>query len=85
MEFEWNESKHLKNLHERGIGFDDAALALDDIIDVWEDCRHGYNETRMIARCRYEGEILIIVYTDRGHVRRIISARRANKKERKNL
>ena len=85
MDFEWDQDKHLKNLRERGIGFDDAALALEDVIDTWEDRRHNYGEVRVIARCRYEGEILIILYTDRGDVRRIISARRANKRERGNL
>jgi len=30
-----------------------------------------------------EEEVLVVVYTDRGDVRRIISARRANRKERK--
>ena len=72
-------------MRERGIGFDDAALALETIIDVWEDRRKNYGERRMIARCRHEGEILIVIYTDRGRTRRIISARRANKKERNGL
>jgi len=82
MEFEWNHSKHLKNKRERGIGFDDAALALEFVTAVWEDRRKDYGETRMIARCPYKDEILMVVYTDRLAVRRIISARRANKKER---
>ena len=85
MEFEWDQAKHLKNVRERGIGFDDAALALETTIDVWEDRRQNYGEQRLIARCRYHDEILIVVYTDRGAIRRIISARRANTRERRGL
>jgi hypothetical protein len=35
MEFEWDVAKHLKNVRERGIGFDDAALALENTVEVW--------------------------------------------------
>lgn len=37
----------------------------------------------MVALGAVEEEVLVVVYTDRSEVRRIISARRANRKERK--
>ena len=46
------------------------------------DERRDYAEERFIAIGETEGEVLVVVYTDRGDVRRIISARRANRKER---
>ena len=85
MDYEWDTAKHLKNLRERGIGFDDAVLALEDVIVSWEDKRHDYSETRMIACCHYRDGVMIVVYTARGSLRRIISARRANKRERRKL
>ena len=46
------------------------------------DDRRDYGEIRMQAIGRVDDDILFVVYTDRGDVRHIISARRANKKER---
>jgi uncharacterized DUF497 family protein len=46
------------------------------------DTRHEYHERRMQAIGTVGGMILHCVYTDRGSVRRIISLRRANRKER---
>ena len=85
MEYEWDEAKHVKNLRERGIGFSDAAQALNFVIDVWEDKKKNYGEKRMFARCRWKGRILIVIYTDRGTFRRIISSRYAHEKERREL
>jgi uncharacterized DUF497 family protein len=47
-----------------------------------EDLRRDYGERRIIAVGQVEGEILVCVYTERGTARRIISLRRANRKER---
>jgi len=46
------------------------------------DRRRDYGEERVIAIGEVDGEVLVVVYTDRGNTRRIISARRANRKER---
>ncbi len=74
MDFEWNEAKSDKNLQERGFGFDFAALIFDGPTLEQVDIRRAYGEV--------EGMVLFVVYTDRGEVRRIISARPANAKER---
>jgi uncharacterized DUF497 family protein len=47
------------------------------------DDRRDYGEVRMQAIGRAGDDILFVVYTDRGDVRHLISARRANRKERK--
>ena len=79
MRFDWDEPKHQRNLRERGIGFDQAARVFrGDTID-WIDDRFDYGETRIRALGEVDGELLHVVYTDRGDVRWIFSARRASR------
>jgi uncharacterized protein len=47
------------------------------------DTRRDYGEMRVIAIGRVAGVTLTVVYTDRDDARRIISARRANRRERR--
>jgi uncharacterized protein len=82
MEFEWDEEKHHRNCRERGFGFDFAALIFDGAVIEKRDIRKDYGEPRVLALGEAEGVVLAVTYTDREDVRRIISARRASKKER---
>jgi uncharacterized DUF497 family protein len=82
MEFEWDDAKHEETLRARGLGFDFAALIFAGPVIERPDARRAYGELRMQAIGEVEGIILFVVYTQRGAVRRIISARRANRKER---
>ncbi len=82
MDFEWNEAKSDKNLQECGFGFDFAALIFDGPTLEQVDTRRAYGEIRVQAIGEVEGVVLFVVYADRGKVRRIISARLANAKER---
>jgi uncharacterized DUF497 family protein len=81
MLFEWDDAKHTKTLLERGIGFDDGARIFAGRVVIWEDRRKDYGEARFRAIGETEGVILHVVYTVRGNVIRIISVRRANRKE----
>ncbi len=81
MDFEWDEAKSEKNRQERGFGFDLAALIFEGPIIEWCDVREAWGEARVVTVGSVEGAILAVIYTDRGDVRRIISARRARKKE----
>jgi uncharacterized DUF497 family protein len=82
MEFEWDDAKSERNHRERGFDFATAALIFDGPVQTTFDDRRDYSEERVIAIGEINGEVLVAVYTDRGQVRRIISARRANRKER---
>jgi hypothetical protein len=82
MDFEWDEAKSDHNRQERGFGFDFAALIFDGPTLEQVDARRAYGEIRVQAIGQVEGIVLFVVYTDRGDVRRIISARLANAKER---
>ena len=75
--------KHQENERERGIGFDYAALIFLNHVIEWIDDRVDYEEVRIRAVGTTGTDILHVVYTDRGNVRRIISARIASRKERK--
>lgn len=87
MEFEWDESKRQTTLFERGIDFIDAALIWDDPLrQVRKDNRKNYGEQRYQTIGRGSLGILFVVYTVRvysegKHVNRIISVRRAKKKD----
>jgi hypothetical protein len=48
----------------------------------WKDDRQDYGERRIRTLGESAGELLHVVYTRRGDVIRIISVRRANRKER---
>jgi len=84
MEFGWDDAKHQTNIRERGFGFDYAArmFATEDRRE-WIDDRRDYGEVRVRAVGSVGPDILHVVYTDRGDVRWIISARLASRKERR--
>jgi uncharacterized DUF497 family protein len=87
MEFEWDENKRQKTLLERGIDFIDAALVWDDPLKQERaDTRNDYGEPRYQTIGKGPVGILFVVYTVRIYelgkpVNRLISVRRANKKE----
>jgi uncharacterized DUF497 family protein len=82
MRFEWDEAKSDRNRRMRGFGFETAARIFDGLIHEFPDLRREYGEERRVALGMVEGEVLVVVYTLRSEIRRIISARRANRKER---
>jgi uncharacterized protein len=82
MDFAWDRAKSERNERERGLPFDLAILLFDDPVIERVDDRRGYGETRIRAIGIVGGLILHCVYTQRGEVRRIISLRDANRKER---
>jgi uncharacterized DUF497 family protein len=82
MDFEWDRAKSERNESERGLPFELAALLFDGPTIECADARRYYGETRIRAIGVAENLTLHCVYTQRGEVRRIISLRYANRKER---
>ncbi|UEM05531.1 BrnT family toxin [Skermanella rosea] len=82
MEFEWDPRKNESNLLKHLIDFDDARKIFLGPIQCAIDDRREYGETRYVAIGALDGVILTVVYTWRGEICRIISARRADKDER---
>ena len=83
MLFEWDEGKSRRTLAARGFGFDYAARIFSGPTLEKQDNRRDYGEVRMQAIGETGGDVLFVIYTDRGDVRHIISARLANRKERR--
>lgn len=82
IEFEWNDAKAAANFRKHGVTFEQAAYAFRDPFAVeWIDERAAYGEERIILLGMSGGQILSVVYTERGERLRIISARRATKHE----
>lgn len=82
MDFEWDEAKSEWTRRHRSFDFERAAGIFAAPVHAIIDERRDYGEQRMIALGESDGEVFVVVYTDRGDVRRIISARRASRKER---
>lgn len=87
MEFSWDPAKSEENLQLRGFDFAFASLIFAGPTLEREDTRRNYRERRVIAIGLAEGLELTVVYTDRPGTqaveRRIISARRSKRRERK--
>ena len=85
--FEWDAGKAGTNIHKHGVSFEEAAtvFADPDALDG-PDQKHSDREARFLRLGRsLAGRVLIVAYTIRGSSDdekiRIISARRASRKE----
>jgi len=86
MEFEWDDNKNQINIRKHEIDFLEAAEVFDDPhLIVNEDTRHDYGEPRyQVIGAIDEHGIIFVVHTERhDNVIRIISARKANNKEKR--
>ena len=84
MQFEWDAKKSETNRIQRGFSFDEvAAVFLDDDRIMFRDERQDYGEERWTTFGQIEGRLFAVSYTLRGNAIRIISARKANKRERR--
>ncbi len=83
MEFEWDENKNKRNIIKHQIAFDDAKEVFKDINrKVSPDLRFDYGESRWVTIGKMLDAIIVVVYTCRNKVYRLISARYAKKQER---
>jgi uncharacterized DUF497 family protein len=86
MDFEWDAEKAQKNLEKHGVRFEIASTVFvdPDRITVIDD-RFDYGEERLVTLGQTHDGILVVVTTERdeGRIIRIISARKANKRERR--
>ena len=83
MEFTWDKNKAVANLSKHGVSFDEASTVFEDILYVdFYDPDHSYNEHRyvIIGQSKH-GRLLIVSYTERGDVIRLISARETTRGE----
>lgn len=84
MFFEWDEHKNRQNLKKHGISFEEAQAIFDGTVFTRLDDRFDYGEEREISiGAIQEVVIVVVIHTQRDDVIRIISARLATRKERK--
>jgi uncharacterized protein len=83
--FEWDDGKAAENLDKHNVSFDKATEVFDDPLGItFFDERNSLGELREISvGFTFFDELLIVSHTTRGERIRIISARRANKTERR--
>jgi uncharacterized protein len=84
MDFAWDPAKATANLAKHGVDFPSAMRVFDDPRMLVEDDPRNYGgETRYRAIGAVDGRILVVCFTIRGQSCRIISARRASRRERR--
>ena len=81
MRIEFDPTKDASNRLKHGVSLAMAAELDWDAAWVWVDERVDYNEMRMIALAPKTEILYCVAFVDRGDVRRIISLRRANRRE----
>ena len=79
--FEWDERKRLTNLRKHGIDFADCAAVFSRRIVTDIDARRDYGETRYRTLGLLDGRVINVVHTESGEFVRIISMRKASKRE----
>jgi uncharacterized DUF497 family protein len=81
MEITFDQTKRDATLEERGL--EDAAVVFDGCTLDMVDARFDYGEERIITVGYLEDRMVIVVWTERGDARHIISMRKANEREKK--
>ena len=81
MEFTWSESKQAANLKAHGLDFIDAPRVFEGVTFTFEDDRFSYGEQRFVTLGLLAGVPVSIAHTETDHEIRIISFRKATKRE----
>jgi uncharacterized DUF497 family protein len=72
--FEWDPGKSAATFWRRGIDFENAQQVFEGPYLEREDLRRAYGECRYITTGMAQGVVINVVWTPRGHRRRIIAA-----------
>jgi len=83
--FEWDANKAIQNTRKHGVSFEEAATAFGDPLSITiKDPLHSQDESRFVligVSCRKR--LLVVVHVDRKDNIRVISVRKATKKEKR--
>lgn len=83
--FEWDTKKNRLNYEKHSISFEEASEIFKNPRLCYVDTRYSYQETRVISIGAIDEDLIVVltvVHTTRESRIRIISARKASKKER---
>ena len=83
--FEWDEAKAQANQQKHGVSFEEAATVFaNPLAAIFDDPDHSQDERREILVGHSDrNRVLVVSFTERGEAVRIISARVATPRERK--
>jgi len=77
----WDEGKRTENLRKHGLDFVDAGKILGGQTVTLEDDRFDYGEQRFVTFGVLEGRVLALVHTEQDETIRMISMRKATRRE----
>jgi uncharacterized DUF497 family protein len=81
MKYEWDKAKNRSNFAKHGLAFEDAEQVFTGPCVTFEDSRFDYGEERLITLGVLAGRVVVIAHAPRGEATRIISMRKANRRE----
>ncbi len=83
--FEWDDVKAERNRRNHGVSFDETQTVFIDYLSVMKpDVEHSNTEERLlIIGTSHKNRVIVVSYTERGDIIRLISARKATRHERK--
>jgi uncharacterized DUF497 family protein len=81
MEFTWSEAKRAANIKTHGLDFVDAQSVFEGLTYTFEDDRFSYGEQRFVTLGLLAGIPVSVVHTESEYEIRIISFRKATKRE----
>ena len=81
MQITFDPVKREATLRDRGLDFAEAAAVFEGRTIEGPDERFDYGETRIITVGYLRGRMVVVVWTQRGEARHIISMRKANDRE----
>ena len=82
-DFEWDPEKEKKNIEKHKVDFSTACRIWEGGVLERKDNRRDYGEARIEGSGTVNGRLMVVIFTWRGAVRRIISARKANAREKR--
>jgi uncharacterized protein len=82
-EWAWNIEKARENLRKHGVAFAETVTALEDPLALTIPDRTRDEERFVTIGLAADGDLLVVAWTPRGTGGRILSARRATRRERR--
>lgn len=79
--YEWDDEKNRENRDKHGLSFEDAALVFAGPCVTFDDDRFDYDEERFLTLGLLQGRVVLIAHTWRQERIRIISMRKASRRE----
>ncbi|MGO9274035.1 MAG: BrnT family toxin [Terriglobia bacterium] len=85
LRFEWDPQKAARNLAKHGVSFEEAATVFGDPLGrITSDLRHSVDEERFVLLgLSRRQRLLAVMFAERGEAIRVISARPAIPRERR--